>query len=248
MQGTLFRHFYIHLGGDPNTRRGGLVDCWKEEVRLIILCENDLSVYHYALKNGDESLKNSVINDGGFCMDLCKHIVKQGGTIPPSHLVLDFKDRLLTQSAKWEFYDIVTALCFVQEDNNPIIINNNMNIINNNNANNNGNHIINTHNNNHISGSFCLRAIVDNGNLLRKIRTLFMEQSGTIDTTRVTLFIRDFLRHLKLIDDSSTRIEVWNVIKMMAVSVDQDVWALKKVEPSKRLGFKKPFILQDVVL
>lgn len=53
MQGTLFRHFYIHLGGDPNTRRGQ-VECWKQEVKMIVQCETDLTVYHYALRNGDE--------------------------------------------------------------------------------------------------------------------------------------------------------------------------------------------------
>jgi hypothetical protein len=67
MQGTLFRHFYIHLGGDPATRRGP-VECWKEEVKAIVQCETDLTVYNYACHTGDEALQESIINDGGFCM------------------------------------------------------------------------------------------------------------------------------------------------------------------------------------
>lgn len=67
MQGTLFRHFYIHLGGNPNIRKG-LVDCWKSEIKKLVQCETDLAVYHYAIKHGDEVLKHAVINDGGFCM------------------------------------------------------------------------------------------------------------------------------------------------------------------------------------
>lgn len=74
MQGTLFRHFYIHLGGDPDTRRGQ-VECWKEEVKAIVQCETDLTAYNYACKTGDEALKESIINDGGFCMVLSPTLI-----------------------------------------------------------------------------------------------------------------------------------------------------------------------------
>lgn len=66
MQGTLFRHFYIHLGGDPETRRRQ-VGCWKEEVKAIVQCDTDLTLYNYACNNEDEALKESIIDDGGFC-------------------------------------------------------------------------------------------------------------------------------------------------------------------------------------
>ena len=67
MQETLFRHFYIYLGGDPAIRREQ-VGYWKEEVKAIVQCETDLRAYDYACKTGDEALMESIVNDGGFCM------------------------------------------------------------------------------------------------------------------------------------------------------------------------------------
>jgi len=208
MQGTLFRNFYVHLGGDPAIRRQ--VECWKEEVKAIVQCETDLTAYTYACKTGDEALKESIINDGGFCMDLCNHIVHKGGAIPPSVLVLDFKKRLATQSAKWEFYDIVNALCVTTLDSVEV-----------------------------LESRFCLRACVDNGNLIKRIRKLFLESKQHVDSLRITLFTTDFLQARKLPVDNQTKLEVWNIVKILAAPLDQEMWILKKLESNKRLGMGK---------
>jgi hypothetical protein len=71
--------------------------------------------------------------------DLCNHVVQKGGAIPASVLVLDFKKRLATQSAKWEFYDCVNALCVMTQDADG------------------------------AESRFYLRACVDNGNLIKVI-------------------------------------------------------------------------------
>jgi len=73
-------------------------------VNELLLCETDLEAYAYAVGSGDEVLCESVINDGGFCMDICSHIVRKGGSTSPSELTLDFKKRLATQTAKMEFF------------------------------------------------------------------------------------------------------------------------------------------------
>lgn len=204
MQGTLFRHFYIHLGGDPATREG-LVDSWKEEVKTIVQCETDLTVYNYACKIGDEVLKESIINDGGFCMDLCNHIVQKGGCVSPSVLVLDFKKRLAAQSAKFEFYDIVNALCVMAQDSEG-------------------------------DNQFYLRACVDNGSLIKRIRKLFLESKQQVDSLRIALFTDAFLLARKLPADNQTKLEVWNIVKILASPLDQEMWELKKLASSKRLG------------
>jgi len=206
MQGTLFRHFYIHLGGDPATRRGQ-VECWKEEVKAIVLCESDLTAYNYAVRAGDEALKESIISDGGFCMDLCNHIVKKGGSILPSVLVLDFKKRLATQNAKWEFYDIVHALCVMQDVD--------------------------------VESRFFLRPCVDNGNLIKRIRKMFLESKQQVDSLRIALFTTEFLLAKKLQVDNHTKLEVWNIVKILASPLDQEMWILKKLESNKRLGLGK---------
>eukprot|EP00026_Physarum_polycephalum_P008979 Phypoly_transcript_09086.p1 GENE.Phypoly_transcript_09086~~Phypoly_transcript_09086.p1 ORF type:complete len:350 (+),score=54.13 Phypoly_transcript_09086:349-1398(+) len=204
MQGTLFRHFYIHLGGDPANRREQ-VD-WKLEVKAIVQCETDLTVYNYACLTGDEALKESIINDGGLCMDLCNHIVQKGGSIPASALLVDFKKRLATQVAKCEFYDMVNALCVLLQSEEG------------------------------MEPCFCLRACVDNGNLIKKIRKLFLESNQQVDSLRITLFTTDFLLARKLPVDNQTKLEVFNIVKILGVLQDQEMWTLKKVESTKRLG------------
>jgi len=202
MQGALFRRFYAHLGGDPLVRRG--VE-WRVAVREVLECETDLAVYAYSVRTQDEALRESILCEGGFCMDLCLHIVRKGGSIPAAQLTLDFKQRLATQNAKLEFCDIVDALCVQQE----------------------------------VDGEerFWLRPCVDNGNLIKQIRKVFLENKQRVDTLKIVLFISDFLHAKKLQPDNHTKMDVWNIIKILATSApeQQDVWMLKKMNSTKHL-------------
>lgn len=202
MQGALFRRFYAHLGGDPYARRG--VE-WRVAVREVLQCETDLAAYAYAVHSQDEALRESILSDGGFCMDLCNHIVRKGGSITPAQLMLDFKKRLATQNAKLEICDIVDALCVQQE----------------------------------VDGEerFFLRPCVDNGNLIKQIRKLFLESKQRVGTLKVVLFITDFLIEKKLPPDNHTKMDIWNIIKILATLTpdQQDEWMLKKLNSTKHL-------------
>lgn len=37
-------------------------------MKEVLQCETDLAVYNYAVETQDEALKDSIINDGGFCL------------------------------------------------------------------------------------------------------------------------------------------------------------------------------------
>lgn len=41
---------------------------WRIVVKEVLQCETDLAVYNYAVETQDEALKDSIINDGGFCL------------------------------------------------------------------------------------------------------------------------------------------------------------------------------------
>jgi len=90
------------------------VEDWEKEIRIFLSLKTDLNLFVYAVKMGDDGLRDSVLEDAGFVMDICRHLVKNGGKVCVPELLINFKKCLTTQNQKFEFCDIMDSICEVQ--------------------------------------------------------------------------------------------------------------------------------------
>jgi len=113
MRNYLFRRYYERLGGDPEERNVKVED-WEKEIRVLLGLKTDLNMFVYATKMGDDALRDSVLDEAGFVMDICNHLVKNGGKVCVPEMLVYFKKNLSTQNQKFEFCDVVESICEVQ--------------------------------------------------------------------------------------------------------------------------------------
>jgi len=215
MRNTLFRRFYDSLGGDSIGRSEKVVD-WEGEVKhMLSTYKTDLNMFQYALEVGDERLHDSVVEDGGLVMDVCKFVLEMGGRVAVAELLIHFQKQVSTQTQKSEIVDILDYMCDTltcvdgDDDDDEAVV------------------------------YVCLKEFLENGRFIKEVRHLFLMNESQLDLGKMYEWVNSLCGEKKYIE--GTKKEVNEFLEMvLADKIDDEFtphpfYALRKVYTTKRL-------------
>jgi len=212
MRNTLFRRLYDTLGGDAMGRLEKVVD-WEREVKhMLSTYKTDLEMFKYSLEVGDERLHDSVIDDGGLVMDVCRFVLELGGRVAVSDILIHFQKQVSTQTQKSEIIDILDYMCDTltcvdgdDDDEEAVVF-------------------------------ICLKEFLENGRFIKEVRHLFLINEAQIDSSKIIEWINTVCTDKKYPDNAKK--EMLEFLEILADRIDDDFasfYALRKVHTTKRL-------------
>jgi len=212
MRNTLFRRFYDTLGGDSLARIEKVVD-WEREVKTMLSTyKTDSELFKYSMDVGDERLHDSVIEDGGLVMDVCKYVLEMGGRVAVADLLIHFQKQVSTQTQKSEIIDILDYMCDTltcvdgdDDDDEAVVF-------------------------------VCLKEFLENGRFIKDVRHLFLIHDAQIDAGKIIDWINTVCAERKYQD--TIKKEILEFLEILADRIDDDFssfYALRKVQTTKRL-------------
>jgi len=213
MRNTLFRRFYDSLGGNSQERTEKVLD-WEKELKFMLnTCKSDLELYKYALEVGDDYLLDSVLEDGGMVMDVCKYVVETGGRVGVANLLIHFQKQVSTQTQKSEIIDIIDYMCDTLNcvdgddgDADPVEF-------------------------------VCLKDFLEQGVFIKEVRMFFLMNDGQINSVKLLQLIHGLCMKKKYPD--SVKKEITDFLEIVADRIDEDLlpayYTLKKAYTTKRL-------------
>jgi len=212
MRNTLFRRYYDVLGGNSAERRTKVVD-WEWEVKgMLTAYKTDVALYNYTIEIADDFLLNSVLEDGGLVMEVCKYILEIGGRVPVADLLIHFQKQVASQTQKSEIIDILDYMCDTltcvdgdDDDDEAVVF-------------------------------VCLKEFLENGKFIKDVRLLFLQDKGQVDLAKLFDWINQYCLARKYVDTHKK--EMHEFLEILADRFDDgfsNFYTLKKVCTTKRL-------------
>jgi len=211
MRNALFRRYYNLLGGDASKRKTKVLD-WEQEVKDMLRLTTDIQLFQFSQSIADDCLRDSVVEDGGLVMDVCKYVMECGGRVAAANLLIRFQKQISSQTQKSEIIDIVdymcdTMTCIDGDDGDDEAV-----------------------------SVVCLKEFLESGKFIKDVRLLFLQDSGQIESPKIFEWINNYCTEKKFTDN--VKKEVHEFLEILADRTDDDFssyYTLKKISTTKRL-------------